>query len=148
MSFTHFRFRCMRRKVLIIFVTAFILNLIWEQAHSALYISYQGGAITHLILLRAALFDAAVITLFACPFLLLKSDFNCLRSPTSTALFIGLLTLFAILLEKWALATGRWVYADIMPLIPLLHIGLTPAIQLGTIGYLSLKISNWFSRKA
>ena len=138
----------MSRKFLIVFVAAFLLNILWEEAHSALYVSYHGGAITNFILFRAALFDAAVITLLAGPFFLWKSNSRkrC-RSLTSTILFVGALTLFAIFLEKWALATGRWVYADAMPIIPFLDVGLTPAIQLGITGYFSLKISYLLNRK-
>lgn len=147
MSFTHFRFRCMRREVLIIFLAVFILNLIWEELHSVLYLSYKEGDITHITLLRAALFDATVITLSAFPLILWESNsYSRCRSLTPTLLFVGALILFAILLEKWALGSGRWVYADAMPLIPFLGVGLTPTIQLGLLGYISLKISGLSNR--
>lgn len=127
-----------------VFVSALALNLIWEEAHSVLYISYQGGAITHLILLHAALFDAAVITLFAYPVILWESNsYKSCRSLTPTILFVGVLTLFAVILEEWALATGRWVYADAMPLVPYLWVGLTPTLQLGVTGFFAL----WFTNK-
>lgn len=137
----------MRREVLIIFVAAFILNLLWEELHSVFYVSYQGGAITHLILLHAALFDATVITVFSYLFLLWKPGFYNCGSLVSTAAFAVSLILFAILLEKWALLTGRWVYADAMPLIPMLNVGLTPIIQLGILGYISIRASDWLSAK-
>lgn len=139
----------MQRRIFLVFFWAFLLNLIWEHLHSALYVSYQGGAVTSTILLRAALFDAAVITLFACPFFLWElNSYKSCRSLTPTILFVGALTLFAILLEKWALATGRWVYADAMPLLPFVYVGLTPAIQLGLTGYLSITVLKRFSRKS
>ena len=135
----------MSRKFLIVFVAAFLLNILWEEAHSAFYVSYHGGAITNFILFRAALFDAAVITLFA--FLcfyspLIKGALPSSAGGMSIFIFVLALFIFAVLLEKWALGTGRWVYADAMPIIPFLDVGLTPALQLGMLGYISLKISN------
>ena len=121
----------MSGRLFIIFFSALLLNLVWEHLHSVLYVSYKGDAITSLILFRAALFDAAVITLFSAPFfyssLLRKRRF----------ILYSLLFIFAILLEKWALGTGRWVYADAMPIIPLLNVGFTPAIQLCLTGWLA-----------
>ncbi|HCB35176.1 MAG: hypothetical protein A2W52_04415 [Candidatus Taylorbacteria bacterium RIFCSPHIGHO2_02_49_25] len=124
-----------------IFVAAFLLNFAWEYAHSVLYLSYRGGEITSLILFRAALFDAAVITLFAAPFFLQKQ--HCEKRW----LFVVALSVFAVLLERWALGSSRWVYADAMPIIPVLNVGLTPAIQLGLLGYISQKISEHFESK-
>ena len=138
----------MAKKLFIIFISAFVLNFIGEHLHSTLYVSYRGGEITDLILFRAALFDAAVITTFA--YLCFHSPLarGALRLPSRRrgviSLFIFTLSLliFAVLLEKWALGTGRWVYADAMPIIPFLNVGLTPAIQLGMLGYVSIRISN------
>jgi len=47
------------------FVLSFLLNLIWENLQSFLYLSYQAEKITELILLRATLTDALIITRFA-----------------------------------------------------------------------------------
>lgn len=137
----------MGRRLVHIFIISFFLNLLWEEAHSVLYVSYQGETITHLILLRAALFDAAVITLFA---------YFCFYSPlTKGALRCGIgggmsifcfaldLFLFSVLLEKWALASNRWAYTDAMPLIPYLWVGLSPTLQLALTGFFAF----WFANK-
>ena len=125
----------MARRILIVLILAFVLNLIWEHLHSALYVSYQSGTITDLILFRAALFDAAVITIFSYPFFTFKR-----LKQRRWILYVGLL-IFAVVLEKWALMSGRWVYADAMPIIPLLAVGLTPSVQLGVLGYLSVWVA-------
>ena len=93
---------------------------------------YQGEEITRFILFRAALFDAAFITALAAPFLSL----SWLRARLW--LFIIPAVFFAVGLEWWALETGRWEYTAAMPLIPFLHVGLTPAIQLALTGLLAL----------
>ena len=122
----------MHKKLLIIFASAFLLNFLCEHLHSFLYVSYRGGEITGAILARAALFDAVVITIFALPFIL----FSTYRRGYT--LFIVVCVIFAVALEKWALGTGRWIYADAMPLVPYLSVGLTPAIQLALTGYVAL----------
>lgn len=125
----------MLKKIIIIFISAFLLNLVWEHLHHVLYVHYQGGEITDFILFRAALFDALLITAFALPFLL--TDF--LRE--NLWIFVLLLLVWAIGLEIFAIETGRWAYRGIMPIIPVLGTGLTPTIQLALLGYASFKIS-------
>ncbi len=114
------------RSLSVIFLAACALNLVWEHVHSNLYIHYKGGEITDLILLRAALFDAAVITL---------AGFFVLRGYMKRWHAIGILLLFAIGLEVFALYTGRWAYNEYMPMIPVLRTGLTPTIQLALLAY-------------
>lgn len=117
-----------------IFFIASALNSVWEHAHSPLYVHYKSGAITEFVLFRAALFDAAVITAFAFLFLSLW------RTKYGIWIMAGALVLFSIALELWAVETGRWAYKEAMPIIPLLNVGLTPAIQLGLLGLLSVLV--------
>ncbi len=129
------------RRLIVIAAAGFLLNLLWEHAHSALYMSYQNGVITDFILFRAALFDAVVITLFSFPFLY----FRCLENR-HWILYLALV-IFAVALETWALTTGRWVYADAMPIVPVLRIGLTPAIQLALLCFVSSWIATVVERR-
>ena len=115
-----------------IFILAFFLNLVWEHLHSILYVHYQGGAITNSILLHAALFDAFFITLVALPSLFIPRLRGNLILPTILA------TIFAIGLELFALNTSRWAYTEAMPLLPFIHTGLTPSIQLGLLTFITL----------
>lgn len=128
------------KKVPIIFVTAFVLNLVWENLHSFLYDNYMGGGITELILLRATLADAIMITLVVFPFIFLSS----LKRFDWLIIFAGVVV--AICIEWYALATGRWAYNAYMPIIPILSVGLTPFIQLGLLGYVSFKIQERWDR--
>jgi len=134
------------RKVLTLFVIAFILNAIWENLHAFLYDNYMGGEITELVLLRATLADAIMITVITLPFVLFPSW----RRQNWIIIFVGLVP--AIGIEWYALLTGRWAYNVYMPIIPFLSVGLTPAIQLGLLGFLSFRIqeyvgsSVWYNR--
>ncbi len=98
----------------------------------------MGGKITELILLRASLVDALMITLIVLPFLYWP------RFKKKSWLIIPIGIVVAVGIEWWALRTGRWSYNHWMPIIPLLSVGLTPALQLGILGYLSYRLaSNW-----
>ncbi|OHA57145.1 MAG: hypothetical protein A2114_02840 [Candidatus Vogelbacteria bacterium GWA1_51_14] len=122
-----------------IFVIAFGLNALWENFHSGLYVHYRGGEITEFILLRAAVVDAVMIALIAAPFIFWPA----LNRRSWLIIIAGLIV--AVALERFALATGRWAYNDLMPIIPLLATGLTPTIQLGLLGFLSFKLANKLS---
>ncbi|MDP4001725.1 MAG: hypothetical protein Q8P69_01620 [bacterium] len=121
------------RKVFLIFLLSFILNVVWENLHSFLYVGYMGDKITEFILLRASVADAVIITLLSVPFMSVSS----LKAKSWLIIFIGVLV--AIFIELYALNTGRWAYNEYMPIIPILGIGLTPTIQLGLLGYLSYR---------
>lgn len=122
------------KKIFLIFLLSFILNLIWENLHSLLYAEYMGGKITGFILLRASVADALIIALISFPFVFIPR----LRGKSWLIIFIGVLV--AIFIELWALNTGRWAYDGYMPIIPILGVGLTPTVQLGLLGYLSYLI--------
>ena len=118
-----------------IFTIAFVLNAVWENAHAFLYVHYQGEFITGMTLLRASLFDAVITTFIALLF------FNIIKTQYALYLSVFTLVVFAIGLEWWAIETSRWAYGEGMPIIPFLNTGLTPTIQLGLLGYISIRIA-------
>jgi hypothetical protein len=124
------------KKIGLVFVISFILNLVWENIHSILYLRYQGGPITEFILARAALSDAVYIT-FAGLIIITMSHFK-YRLYLATFLLLVL----SVMIEKIALESSRWVYKDIMPIVPILKVGLTPAIQLALLGHVTFKVTN------
>lgn len=117
------------KKIALTFLSAFVLNVIWENLHAFLYAGYKGGAVTEYILVRASLFDALIITSIVVPFLYIT-----FLSRRGWLIFI-IGTAVAITNEYYGLSTGRWAYTSLMPILPLLKVGVTPAIQLGLLGY-------------
>ena len=91
--------------------------------------------------MRAALFDAAVITLFTWFFVVATPSFLKGRARTGIVFILSLL-IFAFILETWALGTGQWMYRDSMPIIPFLKTGLTPTVQLALLGNIAFHIAN------
>ncbi|MDO8430725.1 MAG: hypothetical protein Q7S72_01940, partial [Candidatus Taylorbacteria bacterium] len=124
------------KKIILIFIISFFLNFIWENLHSLLYANYMGRPITEFILLHATLGDVVMIMIISLPFLFLPffKKYDWLIIP------IGII--ISISIEWYALGVGRWSYNEFMPIIPLLGVGLTPVLQLGFLGYVSLKISD------
>lgn len=114
-----------------LFVFAFALNIFWENVHAPLYTDFKGSAITKRLLIFMALKDALVICLL---FFIAK---NFVPANQMLVAFVIMAVLFAITIEKHALATGRWHYKARMSLIPLLQTGVSPTVQLATTGLLA-----------
>lgn len=128
------------KRISVIFLTAFLLNVVWENLHAGLYVNYMGGEITEFILLRASLFDAIMITILLLPFLY----FSMFKTREWLIFIIG--TVIAILNEWYGLSTGRWVYNTLMPILPVIHTGITPTFQIGLLGFVVLKIQKFVMR--
>lgn len=123
------------KRFFLVFIVAVALNVVWENMHSVLYATYKGGEITEFILVRASLFDGLVITILVVPFLV----FPLLKKKS---FLIGILGILIGVFNEWyGLSTARWAYNDLMPIIPGIYVGLTPAVQLGVLGYISYKMS-------
>ena len=120
------------KKLMLIYALAFIANWIWEILHSILYLNYKGGIITNFILFRAAFTDAAIILVLV--FIGQK------LGKYKTLFILGGGLIVAIVIEIWALQTGRWEYDSLMPIIPIIKTGLTPTIQLAITAYIVDKI--------
>lgn len=120
----------MLQKFLLILVSSFGLNLLWENAHVFLYTNYNGAPITEFILVRASARDAIILTILALPFVFIP------YFRRHKWLIIPITIVLTIFIELHALRTGRWGYNEFMPIIPFIDVGWTPALQLGTIGFL------------
>jgi hypothetical protein len=125
------------KKLLALLIISFALNFVWEHAHSVLYASYQGGPVTNYILLHASLGDAVIITVIGALFIYFPKigKRHWLIWPIGLAV--------AIFIEVLALYSGRWQYNSLMPIIPLLNIGLTPTIQLAITSWVTLWLVMW-----
>lgn len=129
------------KKIILIFVIAFVLNLIWENLHSVLYDNYMGGKITEFILLKATLADAFIIIIIVFPFMFFP------LFKRHSWIIVPALIVVSIGNEYYALGAGAWAYNSLMPIIPFLSVGLTPTIQLGLLGYVSLKMEEYISSR-
>lgn len=121
------------KNAIIVFISTFILNFIWEISQAFLYAPhYVGIAGLITVHLRASLGDILIIfIILALDVIIFRNFYKEKKSNTirfSAIIFIGLI--LATLVEKYALATGRWAYNPLMPIIPWLNVGLTPILQM------------------
>lgn len=119
-------------------VTAFITNLVWENAHGVLYAHAIPGWRYLLASGGDVLLTATGIAL-AWP----------LRRRSRRTWLIGtavVLTLLASMVELHALATMRWTYTEAMPTV--LSMGLSPLLQLPVTGLASIETASRATRRA
>lgn len=55
--------------------------------------------------------------------------------------------MIAIVFEKWALLRNQWNYAEAMPIVPLLNVGLSPLLQLMILPVLTFYINHLILNK-
>ena len=121
------------KKVFSVFILVFLLNFLWEILQAFLYgphfVGLGGLVKVHLV---ASLGDVLMIMII---FLLsyVISGYNFLNSECNARRFFSVMIIgfiLAVIVEKYALATGRWGYSSLMPIIPFLNVGLTPVLQM------------------
>lgn len=117
--------------VLNIALTALVLNIAWELLHGPLYEEYQYTWDHISMCLIAAFTDMLTTLIMLFGFgLFYKNIFWILKLNLSkTLLIIVTGGTGTILLERWHIATGHWEYAEKMPIVPWVEIGLTPLLQ-------------------
>ena len=112
-------------------IVAGIAHWLWERAHVGLYTGY--AHLTRLpITVDAALGDVGytIGTVLLVSFI--KANIAWVLSPSSADLLaLAVLgCIIALMVEYKALAFKHWAYRDTMPILPFLHVGLTPIVQM------------------
>lgn len=120
--------------LVVLYSIAFVLNLVWEFSHAHLYTPCPTIASCWPILLRASAWDALFVT--ALDFFWLQE-----RSVANYTYVVIIALAAAIAIEWHALAIGRWAYTAAMPIIPLLHVGLSPVLQLPITAIITYEIA-------
>jgi hypothetical protein len=131
------------QEALRILVVAFFLNWIWEATHAAAYVESTGPFLYRLRhCLPMAGTDALwTLTLWGIVTAVLRRpDYRWWRFAALAAL--GLTT--AVVVERLALASGRWTYNSLMPLIPIVRVGLWPVAQMTVLPVITV----WLARIA
>lgn len=133
------------KKIVMIFLSAFILNAIWELLHYRLYFDLSGiPQYPHLLL--ATFTDAIIISIIFIIISFKNKDKNLKwigRPKWLDYLIIIIIGLgVAIFIELRALGIERWAYKESMPVI--FGIGLSPLLQLATTGIITLLIFQYF----
>ncbi len=121
-------------------IIALVLNFLWEIGQAGLYQPhYEGFSSFIFVHFRAALGDVVIISIiyFITALIRRNKDLIIKLDKASFFLFALLGFAFAVAVEKYALAAGRWSYNELMPVLPILKVGLAPTLQLTIISPLT-----------
>lgn len=135
------------------FSSSFLLHLVWENLQAPLYAGFQSFEQHFWICFKATWGDLIFMSLIYFALAVVHqnpywiADRTAYTTPATwiIALLVG--GLFAVSFELWAVHIDhRWQYAEVMPLIPVLQIGLTPVLQMMVIPLTALAFTSRFSR--
>ncbi len=136
------------KRLLLFLSSAFLLNLIWENAQAILYQPHGDTFGTFLRCAIASLGDVLMVSMIYLFVSVISKSFLWFEEM-NVKKWISLVTLSIIVatgVEWWGISTYRWTYADMMPMIPFLNIGLIPVLQMALLNPLILLISNVSNR--
>jgi hypothetical protein len=112
----------------------FLLNFIWEISQAFLYeVHFQGRLDFILVHLKAASGDLLIfLLLYFFGVLFFHRDcYWLIRNNKVKFMFVSFLGIVvSVVIEKLALSFGRWSYNSLMPIVPVLNVGLTPVLQM------------------
>jgi hypothetical protein len=117
-----------------VFIVAVLLNYLWELGQARLYVgleAYNAGVFWHCFV--ASLGDGIMVLLIVAAgwITLQKPDWFVRPSIPGYLVMITTGLVLAVLVELVAVhGLGRWVYAEEMPTVPGLGIGLVPIAQM------------------
>ena len=113
-------------------VTFFCLHGIWETMHVHLYTAYDALGAGVPLLLWATSGDVLYSLLCVLVVAVFFRDFRWPAHPRLSHLAAASLCGFwvAVIIEWKALIFHKWAYTAAMPMIPLLHVGLSPVLQM------------------
>ena len=117
--------------ILTIALVGFVLNLIWELAHGPLYKEFKYD-FSHISLCTlSSITDMLTLLLLFFVFsLVLKNVYWIEQLNFSNSLLLMLVGgLSAALVEIWHINREDWLYAESMPLIPIVKAGVSPVLQ-------------------
>lgn len=119
------------KEVFLIAAIGFLLNVIWENAQAPLYQGYENFWQHFLICLPATFGDVLILWGIYGALAFVYKDWLWPNDFKKNRLLVLVILSFAVgvAVEKYALLTNRWMYNELMPIIPYLEVGLTPILQ-------------------
>lgn len=128
---------------------AYLLNLFWEVAHAPLFEWSITIPLYVLDVLLTALGDAIVILIMYWIMVGINRNLRWIFDPSKRdyIVILGLGLIFGVLNEIISVHyLEKWEYNSLMPMIPLLDVGLSPVVQMLVLPLLTLwLVKNQFS---
>ncbi len=128
------------QEALRVLVMAFFLNWIWEATHAAAYVESTGP---FLYRLRHCLPMAGTDTLWTMAlWAIVTGAIQRRNSAWRLSAVAAFGAVSAVAVERVALADGRWTYNALMPIVPIVDVGLWPVAQMTILPVLTV----WLAR--
>ncbi|NNE78170.1 MAG: hypothetical protein HKN31_13990 [Pricia sp.] len=127
-----------KRFVFAVAVTSFVLNFVWELAQGPLYEGFEYDMKHISFCALASVADMLMVFILLLAFGLIYKDVYWMQNWGSKKILLLVLVGFfgAILAEVWHTARGDWAYADAMPPLPMVEVGLSPVLQFTILPWL------------
>jgi len=142
----------MARAYLTLAAVAFLLHIAWEKLHIVLYTGYETLEGVLPVFVLATLGDC-LYTLAAVAFIgILRGSLVWFMNASRQDYFLLAVMGFciALMVEYKAAYLDRWDYTELMPIVPLLNVGLSPVLQMTVLLPLSvfctIRVYNRFFR--
>jgi hypothetical protein len=123
------------RLTLLIALFAYVINLAWEYLHFPLYVH----AMPHIYC--AGIDALLVLALWSAGIALFGWGWERRMCSHEMGVIASLGILLAWAIELRALYLGTWSYAPAMPVLPLLHVGMSPILQLAIVPIVCIWLS-------
>lgn len=138
-----------KRFILVVAITAFILNFIWEMAQGPLYqgFEYDWKPLSFCALASIADMFSVLILFFA--FALVYREVYWIKNMriSRVLMLVTIGSIGAILTELWHTGRGDWYYSDTTPLLPFVAVGVSPVVQFMVLPLLIFLIGNKFLKE-
>jgi len=138
-----------KRFTFIVILLSFLLNFAWELAQLPLYKDYSYD-IQHIAFCAlASLADVVMVLLLYLGFALLNKNPFWVQNIGFRQVFILMIIggIGAIIAEMAHTSAGNWAYADSMPMLPIVNVGLSPVLQFMFLPVLIYYLSFYFLKK-
>lgn len=130
------------------FGSSFLLHLLWENLQAPLYAGFTSFQQHFWICFKAAGGDLFFMFIIYAALVVVHRDLfwiadrSTYTQPATWMITVAIGVLLAISFEYWAVFIDqRWHYAEAMPIIPFVRIGLMPVLQMIVIPMVALRIS-------
>lgn len=113
--------------------SAFALNYLWETMQCPWFFIHRGGNTGQIAMVIATLGDVALTWMAQCLVAAVSRRWLWLLGPwrwRQWATLLGAALALSVLVECWALATSRWAYTAINPLVPGTRVSMLPVLQM------------------
>ena len=128
------------QEVLRVLAVAFLLNWIWEATHAAAYVESTGP---FLYRLRHCLPMAGTDALWTLAlWAIVTGAIQRRNSAWRLSAVAAFGAVSAVAVERVALADGRWTYNALMPIVPIVDVGLWPVAQMTILPLITV----WLAR--